>query len=52
MKGHGKIIPLFVLLIAVLFLLKGLGAFTSDFVAIIWPVLLGIIALIAMGDHK
>ena len=49
---HGKLVPLFVLLIAVLFLLEGLGAFNSDFVAIVWPVLLGVAALIAMGEHK
>jgi hypothetical protein len=46
---HGKLIPLFVLLIAVTFLLKGLGAFDQNFVDIVWPVLLGITALIAMG---
>jgi steroid 5-alpha reductase family enzyme len=52
MRSHGKLVPLFVLLISVLFLLKGLDVFDQNFVDIVWPVLLGITALISMSGHK
>lgn len=48
--GH-SMIPLFVLLIAILFLLKALGAFDQAFIDIVWPVLLGIIALLWMDKE-
>ena len=50
--SHDKLTPLFLLLIAVTFLLKSLGVFNAEFVGIIWPVLLGIIALIEMGGSS
>jgi len=52
MGHHGKVGPLFVLLIAVTFLLGGLGVFEQEFVDIVWPVLLGVLALLWMGEHK
>jgi len=52
MGTHGKLAPVFLLLIAIIFLLGGLGVFDKSFVDVAWPVLLGIIALIWMGGHK
>ena len=52
MVYHGKLTSLFVLLIAILFLLKGLGVFPQSFIDIVWPVLLGVIALMNMSGHK
>jgi hypothetical protein len=48
--GHGhKLTALFTLLIAVTLLLGTLGVFTEDFVNVVWPTFLGIIALLWMG---
>ena len=42
-------VPVFVLLMAILFLLKALGAFDQAFVDMVWPILLGVIAILWMG---
>lgn len=52
MGSHDKLSPLFLLLIAVTFLLKGLDVFDAEFAGIVWPILLGIIAMMEMGGHK
>ena len=48
-KHEHPMVPLFVLLIAILFLLKAMGAFDQAFVDMVWPILLGIIAILSMG---
>ncbi|PIP86251.1 hypothetical protein COW82_03070 [Candidatus Campbellbacteria bacterium CG22_combo_CG10-13_8_21_14_all_43_18] len=50
--SHGKLAPLFLLLIAIIFLLGGLGVFDQAFVGVAWPILLGVLALIWMGEGK
>ncbi|HJN62742.1 MAG TPA: hypothetical protein QGH03_00715 [Candidatus Paceibacterota bacterium] len=52
MKYQGKLSSVFLLLIAVLFLLKGLDVFDQNFVDTVWPILLGIIALLQMSGRK
>ena len=42
---HHKMIPLFIVLIGLLFLIKAFGAFDAQTVAILWPLLLILIGL-------
>jgi hypothetical protein len=50
MMGHNdRVVALFVLLIAVTFILKAVGAFSAELTDVIWPTFLGIIALLWMG---
>lgn len=46
---HHKATATFLLLIAVVFILKALGFISSDFADLAWPVLLGMIALKKMS---
>jgi hypothetical protein len=49
MHGSKKFVPIFIVLFALLFLLKALGVFTPEFVAIVWPILIGIVGLLMMS---
>jgi len=46
---NSKTIGIFVILIAILFILKALGAFPTETVAIIWPFFLGMIGLLMLS---
>jgi len=52
MHGSKGFIPIFVVLLAILFLLRALGAFSSEFVDVVWPVLLGIMGLLMMSKGR
>lgn len=47
-KGHLSIIPLLMLLFALVFLFDALGYISSDTTAVIWPVIVGVAAILKM----
>lgn len=49
MKENKKTTGLFILLIAILFLLEALGALSANIVDVVWPILLGIVGLQMMS---
>lgn len=49
---HHSILPWLVVLFALVFLLKALEVLSSDFVNIVWPILLGMAAFTKMGEKN
>jgi hypothetical protein len=51
-NGHShRVTALFTLLIAITFLLKGIGVFDPNLADVMWPTFLGIISLVWMGKR-
>ena len=49
---HHKVVPMMLILIALVFLLKGFGVVTSGFTDIAWPILLGVAGFTKLKQGK
>lgn len=49
---HHKMVPIFIVLIGLTFLLNALGTLSMQATSIIWPILLIVIGLQKMFQHK
>ncbi|MDP3661425.1 MAG: hypothetical protein Q8R17_01040 [bacterium] len=47
-KGHLSIIPLLMLLFALVFLFDALGYISPDTTAVVWPVIVGVAAILKL----
>ena len=44
--------PIVIILFALLFLLKSMGLASSEMVGVVWPILVGLVGIIKLSEHK
>jgi Domain of unknown function (DUF5668) len=49
---HHQIIPLLIIVLGLLFLLANLQLVNYEIVTVLWPILLIVIGMVKIGDHK
>lgn len=51
-SGFRHLIPILIILIALTFLLKSMNTLSAPIVAVVWPILLGLIGIVKLEEAR